>query len=141
MNFEETKALGGWLAGAFPQQKWNDATPEVWAELLEPYSYEDGRAAAKALTLKPGQRFVAISELVEQIKLIRRKRFDGVNPEQLGASAPGDDVRAYLDAVKRDVKAIGDGVPVEAVVAGEHRPVNALLESLSRSRAIEGAIK
>ena len=135
MNFAEVKALGQWLADAFTQQKWSDGTPGVWFELLEPYSADDGRAAAKVLAVKPGQRFVAIADLVEQIKLIRRHRFDAVNPEQLGAGAPGDDVAAYLEAVKSDVKAIGDGVPVEEVITGEHRPLLSVIQARLKALA------
>lgn len=136
MNRAEVLELGKWLADAFPQQKWNEGTPDVWVELLEPFSAADGKAAAKALALKPGQRFVAIAELVEQIRIIRRARFNGVNPDMLGAAAPADDVGAFLEAVKSDVKAIGDGVPLAEIESGTPRPVGAVLQSLTRNRQI-----
>lgn len=140
MTPADVLALGKWLADAFPQQKWNEGTPAVWVELLEPYSAEDGKAAARALALKQGQRFVAIAELVEQIKLIRRQRFSGVNPEILGAKADADDIAGFLEAVKSDVKAIGDGVPVEEIEAGTARPVGAVVAGLANRRAIEAGL-
>lgn len=138
MNFEETKELGAWCAGAFPQQKWAENTPAVWAELLEPYSAADAKAAAKTLVQR--QPFIALSDMITEIKAIRRKRFNGVSPEILGAGADADDIAGFLEAVKSDVKAIGDGVPVDEIEAGSHRPVDALIAGLANRRAIEGTV-
>lgn len=135
MNFEEVKALGTWCADAFPQQKWGTGTPVVWAEMLEDYSAVDAKAAAKVLVTR--QAFVSLSELITEIKKIRGDRIRAAGPEVLGAGVPADDVPAFLEKVRSDLKAIADGTAEPDREAGELRPVGALIATLANRRAIE----
>jgi hypothetical protein len=59
----------------------------------------------------------------------------------LGAGVDGDDVGAYLEKHRADLKAIADGTAEPDREAGELRPVTGTLEYLARRRAIEGAVK
>lgn len=138
MDKAQALTLTRLVKGMCPAQQVDRYTPDAWYEAgLKDMEYEDAKAAVMALGTKI--RFIALSDISDEVKLIRRARFNGVRPDILGAAADPDDVVGYLDAVKSDVKAIGDGVPLEVIEAGEHRPVDAVLQSLVRRRAIEGA--
>lgn len=134
MNRNEVLALGRWVQAACPQQKWDKHTPDVWTEILGDYPADDAMAAVKQLVQR--QPFISLSDLIGEIKLIRRARFKDVNPEQLGAGVPADDVAGFLEKVKSDVKAIGDGVPADVVVDGRSYPVGAVVAGLARQKAI-----
>lgn len=136
MNRMEVVALGKWCQAAFPQQKWDQYTPDVWADLLEDYSAEDAKQAAKTLATR--QPFIALSDLVGEIKSIRKARILAAGPEVLGAGVDADDVGAYLQKVRSDVKSIGDGSAEPDHETGSLRPVGALLADLADRKAIGG---
>lgn len=141
MNRNEVLALGRWVQAACPQQKWDKHTPDVWTEMLADYPADDCMTAVKSLVTK--QTWISLADLINEVKRHRAKRFDGVNEDIFGSTAADpDDVPGYLEAVRAERKAIGDGVPVEeladAVADGRSRPVAALLGSLAEQKSIGG---
>lgn len=136
MTRDEVLLLGRWVQAACPQQKWDKYTPDVWTEMLGAYPAEDAMLAAKALVQR--QPFIALAELITEIKVIRKARIQAVGPEVLGAGVDADDVGAYLEKVRSDVKAIGDGTAEPDYESGELRPVAALLESSGIARRAIG---
>lgn len=122
-----------------PAQQIDEYTPDAWYEgALKAMDYDDAKAAV--LTLSSQLRFIALADIAGEVKRVRRARFTDGYQAHLGASADPDDPAAFLEAVKSDVKAIGDGVPVEEIEAGSARPVGAVVAGLANRRSIEGAI-
>lgn len=145
MNRNEVLLLGRWVQAACPQQKWDKHTPDVWTELLADYRAEDAMAAVKSLAAK--QPFMAVSDIISEVKRIRQANFDALGQKQLdaisGASAPDpDDVEGFLEAVRSERKAIGDGVPVEDVpdvaAIDRSKAKDALIATLAERKSIAG---
>ena len=89
MNSQEATALCAYVHQLCPQQRFNEHTPDVWGDVLGPYSLDDARAAVVAVASR--QAFVAPAEIITEIKARRAERielanvvYDG-NPLETGA--------------------------------------------------------
>lgn len=69
MTLKETGMLLAYVAGACPQQKMNELTPDAWHDILGHLEYAECRAAARAVAAR--QPFVAPSEIIAQIAAVR----------------------------------------------------------------------
>jgi hypothetical protein len=65
MNKRETGMLVAYVAGACPQQKMNELTPDAWHDILGHLEYGECREAARAVASR--QPFVAPSEIIREI--------------------------------------------------------------------------
>ncbi|MFJ2292140.1 hypothetical protein ACIOG7_10565 [Streptomyces sp. NPDC087894] len=120
MNSQEAILIAKYVASVCPQQRFNEHTPDVWGDILAPYTVDDARAAVIAVAAR--QPFVAPAEIVTEIKARRAERielahvvYDG-NPLETGAESAAS--RRAL------VKAAADGdlqarTPAAALGTGE----------------------
>lgn len=65
MDVKEVAMLVAYVAGACPQQKMNELTPDAWGDILGALGYEECREAARAIASR--QPFVAPSEIIREI--------------------------------------------------------------------------
>ncbi|MFD6421582.1 hypothetical protein [Streptomyces sp. NPDC060198] len=91
MNSQEAILIAKYVASVCPQQRFNEHTPDVWGDILAPYTVDDARAAVIAVAAR--QPFVAPAEIVTEIKARREERielahvvYDG-NPSETGAES------------------------------------------------------
>ncbi|XMN09347.1 hypothetical protein ACK8N7_26555 [Streptomyces griseobrunneus] len=91
MTPEEAILVAKYVASVCPQQRFNEHTPDVWGDILAPYTVDDARAAV--ITVAARQAFVAPAEIVTEIKARRAERielahvvYDG-NPLETGAQS------------------------------------------------------
>ncbi|WP_128817989.1 hypothetical protein [Streptomyces sp. S063] len=91
MTPEEAILIAKYVASVCPQQRFNEHTPDVWGDILAPYTVDDARAAVIAVAAR--QAFVAPAEIVTEIKARREERielahvvYDG-NPDETGAQS------------------------------------------------------
>ncbi|MFE3371222.1 hypothetical protein ACFXOK_16670 [Streptomyces sp. NPDC059173] len=91
MTPEEAILIAKYVASVCPQQRFNEHTPDVWGDILAPYTVNDARAAVIAVAAR--QAFVAPAEIVTEIKARREERielahvvYDG-NPDETGAQS------------------------------------------------------
>lgn len=74
MNAEEALKLCRYVAACCPQQKMDEFTPTVWADLLCAVRFEDAQLAVKSVLMR--QPFIAPAEIIAEVKRIRAKRRD-----------------------------------------------------------------
>lgn len=107
MNHTEAVILCRYVRAACPQQKLDEFTPDVWAELLAGIRFEDAKTAATNIARR--QPFVAPAEIITEVKKIRADRCNRhdqpIPPADLG---PAETMRWLLEQWKR----IGDGETV-----------------------------
>ncbi|MFF3092309.1 hypothetical protein [Streptomyces cyaneofuscatus] len=91
MTPEEAILIAKYVASVCPQQRFNEHTPDVWGDILAPYTVDDARAAVIAVAAR--QAFVAPAEIVTEIRARREERielahvvYDG-NPLETGAQS------------------------------------------------------
>lgn len=65
MTPRETGMLVAYVAGACPQQKMNDLTPDAWHDILGHLEFAECRQAARCVASR--QPFVAPSEIIGEI--------------------------------------------------------------------------
>lgn len=65
MTPRETGLLLAYVAGACPQQKMNELTPEAWHDILGNLEYEECRRAARAVAAR--QPFIAACEIIQEV--------------------------------------------------------------------------
>ncbi|MCD7440285.1 hypothetical protein K4B79_18900 [Streptomyces lincolnensis] len=106
MNSQEATALCAYVHQLCPQQRFNEHTPDVWGDILAPYSLDEARAAV--VTVASRQAFVAPAEIIAEIKARRAERialanivYDG-NPLETGAESAA--------AIREIIRAAGDGL-------------------------------
>ncbi|MEV8600483.1 hypothetical protein AB0465_11455 [Streptomyces griseoviridis] len=106
MTPEEAILIAKYVASACPQQRFNEHTPDVWGDILAPYSVTDARAAVVAVAAR--QPFVSPAEIVTEIKARRAERialanvvYDGDHTETGAESAT---------AIRQILRAAGDGL-------------------------------
>jgi hypothetical protein len=114
MNHSEAVLLCRYVRAACPQQKLDEYTPDVWADLLASVRFEDARLAVTRLA--SNQPFVAPSEIRAEVKRIRKDRCDHheqpIPPRELSAV---EAARWVKDAWRR----IGDGEVIEDTSRGQ----------------------
>ncbi|GGZ51517.1 zinc finger domain-containing protein [Streptomyces rubiginosohelvolus] len=91
MTEEEAFQIAEYVAAACPAQKFGEFTPDVWGEILKPYSVDEARTAVIAVARR--QPWISPAEIVEEIKARREERielahvvYDG-NPDETGAQS------------------------------------------------------
>ncbi|MFE0036797.1 hypothetical protein [Streptomyces sp. NPDC059015] len=101
MTEEEAIQIAEYVAAACPAQRFNEYTPDVWGELLAPYTVDEARSAAIAVARR--QTFVSPAEIITEIRDRRAERiaaanlvYDG-NPLETGAQF-ATSLRALLAA-------------------------------------------
>jgi len=132
MNHEEAVILCRFTKSVCPQQAFDAYTPDAWALVLADIRMADAKEAVVAI--KRRQPWVDPSEIIAEVKRIRRKRIDEYGPIVPPPDLDPDDTQAYtawwvgaqraiadgelqpkaLDLLKRDMRAIGaafKGVP------------------------------
>lgn len=88
MTKQETGKLLAYVAGACPQQKMNELTPDAWHDILGHLEYDDCRAAVRVVGAR--QPFISPSEIIAQVAAKR-------SPEQPHSNAcRGQDHRNCL---------------------------------------------
>lgn len=118
MNPEEAVMLCRYVRACCPQQAIDEYTPLAWAEHLENVTYEDAKAAAKAITSR--QPFVQIAELKAEVRRIRAKRID---EHPTLTPPPGLDPIETVQWRKDMNRRIGDGEVIDCDEAyGELKP-------------------
>lgn len=106
MNSQEATALCAYVHQLCPQQRFNEHTPDVWGDVLGPYTFDDARAAVVAVASR--QAFVAPAEIVAEIKARRAERIELANvvydgdPLETGAESAA--------AIREIIRAAGDGL-------------------------------
>jgi hypothetical protein len=110
----DTVTLCRLARAAAPQQAFDEYTPEIWYGVLGAYPLDDCKAALMAvIAMKP---FVSPSEILTEVKRIRKARVDAFGPLPPPPPDQPDDPRVYAawkgDMVRRI--ADGDGAAVKA---------------------------
>ena len=108
MNREDAIRLCRYVAAACPQQKFDDYTPNVWADILEDVdlTLDEGRRAVVAI--KHRQPFVDPSEIIAEAHSTRARR---IEDEKIPPPPPElvDDSPAYRRWLADTKKAIANG--------------------------------
>lgn len=89
-----------------PHQKFDEYTPDLWAELFADLAFDDARAALVDMVKR--QTFVSAAEIIAEVKRIRARRIEQ-HPIIPPADMDPDDVLRYLEWVKAARKAVADG--------------------------------
>lgn len=132
MIASEALALARYAKAARPQQKWDEYTPDVWADALDDVRYADAKTAVVALT--KAAAFIDVPAIRAEVKRLRRDRLDR-NPLPAFPGDP-DDVAAELAWKREWIARIGDGeAPPEpaALPAREMPALGALLRRPPRT--------
>jgi hypothetical protein len=97
-----------------PHQKFDEYTPDLWAELFRDLPFDDARKALVDMVSR--QVFVSAAEIIAEVKRIRGRRIDEHPVLPPPGLDPDDEVgyRRWLAAAR---KAVADGLPTEP--AGE----------------------
>lgn len=78
MTPTETFALVRIIRAKCPAQKIDEYTAEAWHDDLEPLRFEDCRQAVSNLIWLQRQRFIAVADLIDEVRRIRNDRIDRV---------------------------------------------------------------
>jgi hypothetical protein len=107
VNHEQAVLVTRAVRAMCPAQTIDEATPDFWAVILRDVRYEDATVAVERLGAK--QRFIAPSEIVDEVAVIRSVRLDGVDQYRGHYTGNPDDARAELDWWRNSLRRIGDG--------------------------------
>ncbi|WP_267244391.1 hypothetical protein [Streptomyces sp. PR69] len=116
MTEEEAVQIAEYVAAACPAQKFGEYTPDVWGEILAPYSINEARAAVIAVARR--QPFVSPAEIVTEIRDRRAERIAAAN-----LVYDGDPDETGLDSA-RNLRAL------TAAAASGQRPPQTIRASL-----------
>ena len=106
MTEEEAIDLTEYVQAACPAQKFGEYTPDVWGEVLAPYSLDEARAAV--IVLAGRLRFISPSDIIAEVKDRRAERIELANvvidgdPSHTGAESAA--------ALREIIRAAGDGL-------------------------------
>ncbi|AJT67421.1 hypothetical protein T261_5805 [Streptomyces lydicus] len=103
MSPEETVMLAAYVHAQCPQQRFDEYTPDAWHDVLHPYTLAEARIAV-ATRISAGHAFVAVGEIITEIRRARRERAKDFQGPGLAAQVPDadpDDVHAYLAALRQ----------------------------------------
>ena len=137
MNAQEAATLCRYVAACCPQQKIDEFTPAVWADLLVDVRLADAKEAVRTVLGK--QPFIAPAEIITEAKRIRAKRIADHPPL---TPPPGPDGEALSPAetnawLREAHRRIGDGEVIDCDAAyGELKPrhlpdIRALMPAVS----------
>ncbi|MFD9124919.1 hypothetical protein [Kitasatospora sp. NPDC059571] len=135
---QEWVVLFRYVRAMFPQQKFDEYTPEAWYDVLGQYDAREVRAAIAACAAE--SPFVSPAEIVAAVRAHRQDvDRDLQGPGQYAAvpDADPDDVPAYLAAVRdqRSRAARGEQLtarPVLAIAAGVGQALPGELDKVRR---------
>ena len=129
MTPQEAVMLSGYVEQLCPQQRFNEYTGDAWADLMPDVRYVDALEAVKVLGAK--QVFIAVAEILAEVKRIRSKRiaefYAKGNPDAPAGFDP-DDVQAFIRWQVDTEKAIADGDLKPKELDLPERPVKALTQ-------------
>ncbi|MEU0808755.1 hypothetical protein [Streptomyces sp. NPDC005970] len=138
MNPRDTVMLTRYVKALCPQQKFDEYTADAWHDLLAPYALEEARAAVTR-HIRAGNAFVAVGEIVTEIRKARSDRLERHTEAEPPVGDLGDHT-SYKAALLAERRAIADG-------RTEPRPVPALppgtakeQQPAGRARAILAAV-
>lgn len=125
----EAVKLSGYVEQMCPQQRFNEYTGDAWADLMPDIRYEDALEACKILGRK--QVFIAVAEIIAEVKRIRAKRIDDHGPIVPPPDLDPDDPIAYRDWWRDSLRAIGDGTfePAGELEGLRERPVRQITQN------------
>ena len=124
MTPTEAAKLCAFAAQCFPQQKINEFTPDAWGLILADIRYADAQEVLVRLARK--QPFVSPSEIIAEVRKIRRKRIDEFGPITPPDDLDPDDTAAYREWWANVQKAIADGEMKPQQIELPKRDVKAL---------------
>jgi hypothetical protein len=108
MTHEEIVKLCRYIQAACPAQRFDEYTPDVWAEVFPAsLTLDDCRAAV--ITIKQRQRYIDPSDIIAEVRRIRSNRLDRTLIEAPSAElcgSPGD----YKAELIRQTTAIASGL-------------------------------
>lgn len=139
MTPNETVMLARYVRALCPQQKFDEYTADAWHDLLTNYELPEARAAV-ARHIAAGNAFVAVGEIVTEIRKARNDLLDRHTEAEPPAGDIGD--HAYRHALLAERRAIASGLlPPQAI------PPRLALETgtptgqpVGRARAILAAV-
>ncbi|MFI7315181.1 zinc finger domain-containing protein [Streptomyces hygroscopicus] len=136
MNPDETVMLARYVRALCPQQKFDEYTADAWYDLLAPYTLEEARAAV-ARHIAAGHAFVAVGEIVTEIRKARNDRLERHTEAEPPDGDLGDHA-SYQAALLAERRAIASGHtqprPVPALPPGTTE------QPTGRARAILAAV-
>jgi hypothetical protein len=97
-----------------PHQKFDEYTPDLWAELFADVPFEDARTALVDMVKR--QAFVSAGEIISEVKRIRTRRIEQ-HPIIPPPDMDPDDVPRYLTWKAQATRAVADGKVPEPVGA------------------------
>jgi hypothetical protein len=123
MNHEEAVILCRFTKSVCPQQAFDAYTPDAWALVLADIRMVDAKEAVVAI--KRRQPWVDPSEIIAEVKRIRRKRIDEYGPIVPPPDLDPDNTTAYTAWWVGVQRAIADGEmkPAAEVAGVKARPM------------------
>lgn len=112
MNAAEAVALARYARAGRPQQKWDEYTPDVWADALDDVRYEDAAAAVKYLV--KNARYIDVEAIRDRVSKVRGERISQALAKR--PPAPGElGDNAYYETrwARAWLTAVADGATVE----------------------------
>lgn len=107
MNAEEAVALCRFTAACCPAQKFDEYTPDAWGLILADIRLVDAKDAV--VEIKKTSTWVDPSDIIREVRKMRRKRIDEYGPITPPADLDPDDVAAYRQWWINVQRAIADG--------------------------------
>lgn len=105
MNTTEATRLCRGIASMAPAQRFDDETPAFWAVALTDTRYTDARDAA--VTILRRQPFVAVADIVAEVRRIRLARLDGA--DQIEPNVDPDSPALWVAEKRAILAAVADG--------------------------------
>ncbi|RLU79253.1 hypothetical protein CTZ27_37040 [Streptomyces griseocarneus] len=106
MNDKEAVALARYVRALCPQQRFDEFTADAWYDVLAPYSLNEARAAV-VRHINAGHAFVAVGEIVTEIRKARNDRLDRHTEAEPPPGDTGD--HTYQAALLAERHAIASG--------------------------------
>lgn len=107
MTPEEAVKICAFTAACCPAQKFDEFTPDAWGLILADVRFEDAKQAV--VEIKRRSTWVDPSDIITEVKKMRRKRIDEYGPITPPADLDPDDVAAYRSWWINTQRAIADG--------------------------------
>ena len=108
MTEEETLRLIVEIRSMCPAQRAVDGQTLAWHALLGEFEYRDALEAARD-TVRAGERFVALGDVVQGVKAIQQDRLDRAPRGALLPAVDPDDPVAYRDELARRRSDVANG--------------------------------
>lgn len=116
MNIQETAALCAFVKVLVPAQAFEEGTPAIWHVVLGEVPFEDAKTAALALART--HSFIGPSDVVGQVKVLRKARLDRQLP---APNVDPADALTYLEEERAIRDAVADGAMGDDEIADYER--------------------